>query len=79
MPYLRYIDDTGRIQTKTLDTEHFIIGRAATCQLTVEDYGTFSFPLDPFAAYRLTHDIDQLDFILQNEQEISAHEQRYNK
>ena len=50
-----------------------------TCQLTVEDYGTFSFPLDPFAAYCLTHEIDQLDFILQNEQEISAHEQRYNK
>ena len=36
MPYLRYIDDTGQIQTKTLDTEQFIIGRAATCQLTID-------------------------------------------
>jgi 3-isopropylmalate/(R)-2-methylmalate dehydratase small subunit len=48
-------------------------------QLTIEDYGTFQFPLDPFSAFCLTQGIDQLDFILQNEQEISAHEQRYNK
>ncbi len=48
------------------------------CQLTIEDYGTFQFPLDPFSVFCLTRGIDQLDFILQNEQEISAHEQRWN-
>ena len=48
-------------------------------QLTIRDYGTFEFPLDPFSAFCLTRGIDQLDFILQNEQEISAHEQRYGK
>ena len=49
------------------------------CQLTVEDYGTFQFPLDAFSVFCLTQGIDQLDFILQNEQEISAHEQRFGK
>ena len=48
-------------------------------ELTVTDYGTFEFPLDPFSAFCLTRGIDQLDFILQNEQEISSYEQRYNK
>ncbi len=48
-------------------------------QLTVENYGTIQFPLDAFSAFCLTRGIDQLDFILQNEQEISAHEQKYNK
>ena len=48
-------------------------------QLTVGDYGTFEFPLDPFSVFCLTRGIDQLDFILQNEQEISVHEQRYGK
>jgi len=50
-----------------------------TRQLTIRDYGTFDFPLDSFSVFCLTRDIDQLDFILQNEQEISAHEQRYGK
>ncbi|MCH7507746.1 MAG: 3-isopropylmalate dehydratase small subunit [Proteobacteria bacterium] len=50
-----------------------------TQQLTIRDYGTFDFPLDSFSVFCLTHDIDQLDFILQNEQEISAHEKRYGK
>jgi 3-isopropylmalate/(R)-2-methylmalate dehydratase small subunit len=47
-------------------------------QLTITDYGIFDFPLDPFSVFCLTRGIDQLDFILQNEQEISAYEQRYN-
>ncbi|MEE8338785.1 MAG: 3-isopropylmalate dehydratase small subunit [Xanthomonadales bacterium] len=51
----------------------------STQQLTVGDYGTFEFPLDPFSVFCLTRGIDQLDFILQNEPEISAHEQRYGK
>ncbi len=50
-----------------------------TRQLTIRDYGTFDFPLDSFSVFCLTREIDQLDFILQNEQEISAHEQRYGK
>jgi len=33
MAYLRYLDADGRIQTRALDTEHFVIGRAETCQL----------------------------------------------
>ena len=48
-------------------------------QLTIVDYGTFKFPLDPFSVFCLTREIDQLDFILQSEQEISAHEQRYGR
>jgi 3-isopropylmalate/(R)-2-methylmalate dehydratase small subunit len=48
-------------------------------ELSVGDFGTFQFPLDPFSAYCLTRGIDQLEFILKNEQEISAHEQRYKK
>jgi len=48
-------------------------------QLTVVDYGDFEFPLDSFSVFCLTRGIDQLDFILQNEQEINAYEQRYNK
>lgn len=48
-------------------------------QLTIRDYGTFEFPLDPFSVFCLTREIDQLDFILQSEQEISAHEQRYGR
>ena len=36
MAYLRYLDTTGQLQTKVLDAEHFVIGRAPSCQLTVE-------------------------------------------
>ena len=50
-----------------------------TRQLTVGDYGTFQFPLDPFSVFCLTRGIDELDFILQNEQKISAYEQQYSK
>ena len=48
-------------------------------QLKVEGFGTFNFPIDPFSVFCLTRGIDPLDFILQNEQEICAHEQRYKK
>jgi 3-isopropylmalate/(R)-2-methylmalate dehydratase small subunit len=47
--------------------------------LSVEGYGEFEFPLDPFSAYCLTRAIDQLDFILENEQEISSYEQQHGK
>ena len=44
--------------------------------LTVDEYGEFQFPLDPFSAYCLTRGIDQLDFLLENEAEISRYEQQ---
>ena len=47
--------------------------------LSVSDFGIIEFPMDPFSAFCLTRGIDQLDFILQSEQEISTHEQRFNK
>ena len=28
MAQLRYLDDAGQLQTKTLDVEHFVVGRA---------------------------------------------------
>jgi len=44
--------------------------------LTVDEYGEFQFPLDPFSAYCLTRGIDQLDFLLENEAVISRYEQQ---
>jgi len=43
--------------------------------LSVEGYGEFSFPIDPFSAYCLTRGINQLEFLLENEAEISRYEQ----
>ncbi len=37
MAQLRYIDDNGQIQTKTLDTEACTVGRAANCQIVFVD------------------------------------------
>ena len=37
MAVLRYLDDSGQLQIRTLDTEHFVIGRAASCQLVLAD------------------------------------------
>jgi 3-isopropylmalate/(R)-2-methylmalate dehydratase small subunit len=50
-----------------------------TKTLSIEGYGEFHFPLDPFSAYCLTRGIDQLDFILESEKDIRAYEQRYRK
>jgi len=47
--------------------------------LAVDGLGKFEFPIDPFSAFCLTRGIDQLDFILENEQDISAYEQGNNK
>lgn len=46
-----------------------------SCVLTVEGFGEFGFPLDPFSAYCLTRGIDQLDFLLENKADISRYEQ----
>jgi len=48
----------------------------ASHSLAVEGYGEVDFPLDPFSAYCLTRGIDQLDFILGNEEAIRAFEGR---
>ncbi|GAF68333.1 unnamed protein product, partial [marine sediment metagenome] len=37
MAALRYLDASGQLQIRTLDTEHFVIGRASTCQLVIAD------------------------------------------
>ena len=37
MALLRYLDDAGKLQTKSLDTEHFVIGRSAECQIMFDD------------------------------------------
>ena len=47
--------------------------------LEIENFGEFEFPLDPFSAYCLTRGIDQLDFILRHEREISDYERRSGK
>ncbi|MBT8047954.1 MAG: 3-isopropylmalate dehydratase small subunit [Xanthomonadales bacterium] len=44
--------------------------------LTVEGHGKVEFPLDPFSAYCLTRGIDQLEFLLKNESDISRFENR---
>jgi len=46
----------------------------AAGQLEVSELGTFSFPLDPFAAYCLAQGIDQLDFLLRQEPNIARYE-----
>jgi 3-isopropylmalate/(R)-2-methylmalate dehydratase small subunit len=48
-------------------------------RLDVEGYGSVEFPLDAFSGYCLTRGIDQLDFILQNEDRIRDYEQRLQR
>lgn len=36
MSHLRYVDDEGRLQLRSIDTEAFVIGRAPSCQLTFD-------------------------------------------
>lgn len=43
-------------------------------KLEVDELGTFNFPLDPFAAYCLAQGIDQMDFLLRQEPDISRYE-----
>ena len=37
MANLRYIDDAGNPQIKSLDMEQFLIGRAASCNIVFDD------------------------------------------
>ncbi len=43
-------------------------------QIEVEGLGTFDFPLDRFAAHCITEGIDQLDYLLRHDEDISKHE-----
>jgi 3-isopropylmalate/(R)-2-methylmalate dehydratase small subunit len=43
--------------------------------LTVEGYGEFEFPIDPFSAYCLTRGINPFEFLLENATDISRFEQ----
>lgn len=45
-------------------------------KFSVAGLGEIEFPLDSFPAYCLSQGIDQLDFLLRHEKDISAHEQR---
>ncbi len=42
--------------------------------ITIEEYGTLEFPLDPFSAHCLVEGIDQLEFLLHQEQHITRFE-----
>jgi 3-isopropylmalate/(R)-2-methylmalate dehydratase small subunit len=46
----------------------------AAGKLDVSGLGTFSFPLDPFAAYCLAQGIDQMDFLMRQEAAIARYE-----
>ena len=59
--------------------EHPVSIDIPNCRLFVEGHGDFEFPLDPFSSYCLTRGIDQLDFILENAQDIRAYETRAGK
>jgi 3-isopropylmalate/(R)-2-methylmalate dehydratase small subunit len=69
------VDDTV-VQFLFGHPDHAVRIDIAKRSLTVEGYGEFEFPLDPFSAYCLTRGIDPLDFILQNEDAIAAYERR---
>lgn len=44
--------------------------------IEIEGYGSFEFPLDPFAAHCIAQGIDQLDFLLQQDPLICDYELR---
>jgi 3-isopropylmalate/(R)-2-methylmalate dehydratase small subunit len=49
----------------------------ANLTLEVPECGTYTFPCDPFAAYCLVRGIDPLQFIMDQQAEITRYEQRY--
>ncbi len=55
--------------------EHPVQINIANASVRIEDFGDFSFPIDPFSIFCLTRGMDELDFILSNEKEIKRHEQ----
>jgi 3-isopropylmalate/(R)-2-methylmalate dehydratase small subunit len=45
--------------------------------VTLPDGGKVSFPIDPFARYCLLNGVDELEFLLSQEKEIAAFEQKH--
>jgi 3-isopropylmalate/(R)-2-methylmalate dehydratase small subunit len=71
--------DTSVVEFLHAHPDHAVTIDIARRSLLVDGLGEFEFPIDPFSAFCLTRGIDQLDFILENEQEISNYEQRHGK
>jgi 3-isopropylmalate/(R)-2-methylmalate dehydratase small subunit len=69
------VDDTV-VQYLVDHPDHAVRIDIANHVLSIEGYGDFDFPLDPFSAFCLTRGIDPLDYILQNADDIEAFEQR---
>jgi 3-isopropylmalate/(R)-2-methylmalate dehydratase small subunit len=46
--------------------------------VTLPDGGKVSFPIDPFARYCLLQGVDELEFLLSQDKEISAFEKRHS-
>ena len=67
------VDDTV-VQFLFDHPDHAVRIDIANHTLSVEGYGEFEFPLDPFSPYCLTRGIDPLDFVLENEEAIEAFE-----
>jgi len=67
------VDDTV-VQFLFDHPDHAVRIDIANRTLSIEGYGEFDFPLDPFSAYCLTRGIDPLDFILENEEAIEVFE-----
>ena len=68
------VDDTV-VQYLLDHPDHAVRIDIANHTLSIEGYGDFEFPLEPFSAYCLTRGIDTLDFILQHEDDILAYEE----
>ncbi len=69
--------DNDVIDFLLAEPEREVIIDIPSATLQVAGLGSYTFPLDPFAAHCLTHGIDQLDFILGYDTLISQHEQRH--
>ena len=66
--------DTSVVEFLHAHPDHEVRIDISRRSLWVKGLGEFEFPLDPFSTFCLTRQIDQLDFILENEQDISSYE-----
>jgi 3-isopropylmalate/(R)-2-methylmalate dehydratase small subunit len=48
-------------------------------RLQIDGFGEVEFPLDPFSAYCLVRDIDQMDFLLAQKDAIEAYEHKHER
>jgi len=70
--------DTAVVEFLHAHPDHAVTVDISRRKLSVEGLGEFEFPIDPFSAFCLTRGIDPLDFILENEPEISRYEQQHD-